>query len=516
MRASRRGPAGVRRASPVARRLLVLVGAALPALLACGGASAPAPPRHVVIVSLDTTRTDHIGAYGSQVRTPRIDELAAEGIVFENADSACTATLPSHTSLFTGTWPAKHGVARNGYRVHPDNLMLPEILKDAGFRTIGVSSAVALSALLGFAQGFDVWDQDPEGFEGHVIANEESRRAAEITDAAIAEIDRVAFERMFLFVHYVDPHRPYDPPEPWRSQNGPVPDGLRGSWEVVKEARLRHRGPGVPLTAADIRNGRREPRDDDVYLARLYAGEVGYLDHQVGRLFDALRERGLYDDSVIVVTADHGETFWEHADAWSHGIAAYQTTVSIPLILRLPGARLAGTRIGALVSNIDVAPTLLALLGLPPAAFAQGRSLLPLLEGAEQPPRPVFSQGPLPAGPLEVGVQRWLNERKTQSVRLGRWKYVRTPYLQLEELYDLETDPQEQRNLLPDPSPEARQQADRLAAELDRFLAAANPFPSEFYPRRRDEGADDADGAARRAMWERLRQLGYVEEGEKP
>jgi arylsulfatase A-like enzyme len=489
------------------------------ALLAAQGCGPPplAPPRHVVIVSLDTLRADHLGTYGSEVPTPNIDAVATEGIVFETADTASTMTLPSHTSLFTGNWPATHGVVRNGWLVHRDNRMLPEVLREVGFRTIGISAAVALSEQLGFPQGFDVWNQDPETFENHVVANEEARRAEQITDAAIAEIDGAPFERVFLFVHYVDPHLPYDPPEPWRSQFGPVPEGLRGSWEVVEQARKRRRSTGdgrrIRLTAEDFRSFRREPFGNDLDLARLYQGEVAYLDHHVGRLLAALRERGILDDAVLVITSDHGETFWEHGDAWSHGLATYQTTVAIPLIVRLPGARLSGTRIEAPVSNVDVAPTLLALLGLPPPGPIEGRSLLPLLQGREAGPRPMFSEGPVPDGSLERTARFWANERKPQSVRIGRWKYVRVPYAQLEELYDLETDPNEERDLLLVPTPEARVRADELAAELDRRLAAAKPLPSEYFPRR--QAGDDPDAAARRAMEERLRALGYVEEAEE-
>ena len=476
------------------------------------------PRPSVVLISLDTLRADHLGTYGSQIRTPNIDGVAAEGIVFETADTASTMTLPSHTSLFTGNWPATHGVVRNGWLVNQENRMLPEVLREAGFRTVGVSAAVALSEQLGFPQGFDVWNQDPETFENHVVANEEARRAEQITDAAIAELDRAPFERLFLFVHYVDPHLPYDPPEPWRSQYGPVPEGLRGSWEVVEKARERRRGTRVRgrmrLTAEEFRSFRREPFGDDLDLARLYAGEVAYLDHHVGRLLEALRERGIVDDAVIAITSDHGETFWEHGDAWSHGLATYQTTVRIPLILRLPGGRLAGTRISAPVSNVDVKPTLLALLRLPPPGPLEGRSLIPLLEGRESAPRPVFSEGPVPDGSLERGVRFWANERKPQSVRIGRWKYVRAPYAELEELYDLDTDPHEQRDLLLEPTPEARARADELAAELDRLLAASKPLPSEYFPRR--QAGDDPDAAARRAMEERLRQLGYVEDAEAP
>ena len=128
--------------------------------LACSEGPTP-PERLVLLISLDTTRADHIGAYGSTVQTPEIDRMAAEGVLFEQVSAACTTTLPSHVSMMTGTWPTRHGVPRNGFTVHPSNLMLPEILKEAGFDTAGFSAAIALSELLDFPQGFDHWDQDP-------------------------------------------------------------------------------------------------------------------------------------------------------------------------------------------------------------------------------------------------------------------------------------------------------------------------------------------------------------------
>jgi arylsulfatase A-like enzyme len=318
------------------------------ALWAC--ASEPEPPQHVVLITLDTTRADHLGAYGSTVSTPHLDALAAESVVFEQAAAACTTTLPSHVSLMSGRWPLFHGVARNGYVVSRENVMLAEILAGAGFRSIGVSAALELSDLVDFSQGFDVWDQDPESYAGHVVANRDARRAEEITDAAISLLDEAGDERLFLFVHYVDPHAPYDPPEPFRSAHGDVPEGLVGDFAEVRRAKRLHRGTaleppnprgGLPNLLDETVTGRTRRRavGNDALLARLYAGEVSYMDHHLGRLLRELRERGLSEDALVIVTADHGETFWEHEDLWSHGLAVYDTNARIPLIVRFPGGR---------------------------------------------------------------------------------------------------------------------------------------------------------------------------------
>ncbi len=465
-------------------------GAALAAWLAlgiqaCGGAP---PARVVVLVSLDTTRADHLGAYGGRALTPELDAFAAEAIVFESAATPATVTLPAHVSMFTGTWQTRHGAPRNGYTVNEANRMLPERLAEAGFRSVGVSAAVALSSLLGFDQGFDVWDQDPERLAGHAVANREARRAEQITDAALEQIAAFEGEPLFLFVHYVDPHLPYDPPEPWRSMYGPVGD-LVGTQEVVA---AYWSGAAAPDRATG-------PDETERALARLYAGEVSYLDHHVGRLFRGLRERGLYDRALIVVTSDHGETFWEHPDRWSHGFSAYETLVHVPLLIRLPGGERGGARVSEVVSLVDLSPTVLEHLGLVRPPDLDGRSLLPLLRGEAFERGPVFSEGPQPRSP-----------RRPRSVRSGRWKYlVRGQHA---ELYDLASDPEETRNLLEtDEVPAGR--AEELAAALEAWQAAASPLPSRYFPREKPR-REDPQARDRRAMWEQLRALGYL--GEEP
>lgn len=481
------------------------------------GATAP----HVIVISLDTTRADHVGAYGSQVRTPALDRVAREGVLFEAASAACTTTLPSHVTLFTGRWPLRHGVVRNGYTVHPDNRMLPEILREAGYRTAGVSAAVALSKLLDFPQGFEVWDQDPETGGGPRAANRAARRADAITDATLAYLDASAKDPrpLFLFVHYVDPHAPYDPPEPYRSMYGPIPPGADGSYAAIERAQRRHRGDdsaaplATDLSRTLIESFRGEPAGEDRWLAQLYAGEVSYLDAEVGRLLEALAARDLYDDALIVVTADHGETFWEHPDTWSHGAAVYETTVRVPLIVRFPQGRHAGVRVATPVSHVDVVPTVLDVLGSS-AGAVDGASLLPLVRGEPFEGAPAFSQAPLAATAREASAARWKNEAKAHSVRLGRWKLVRTPYLGMEELYDLDRDPGERRDLLRDPPPDAMQALPDLRDALGRWMASADPLASEFFPRTKPR--DAAQAAQQREMWERLRALGYVSGDEAP
>lgn len=493
----------------------LLVTSAVLATLGC----TPAPKvSTVVIISLDTTRADHLGSYEGRANTPQLDGFAKQSVVFENVASACTTTLPSHVSWFTGALPIEHGTARNGFLVNDANEMLPEIFAAAGFRTVGVSAAVALSDLLNFPQGFDVWDQDDETLEGHVAANRSARRADAITDAAIAQLDQVQDKPLFLFVHYVDPHSPYDPPEPYRSMYGEVSPSADGSFQGIYQAQRGHRvgDPAVPLTRVSRKILRRAPGrplgyDED--LARLYAGEVSFMDHHVGRLLDALRSRGRFDDALIVVSSDHGETFWEHPDAWSHGVSAYETAASVPLLIRFPAGKDGGTRVDDIVSTIDLFPTVLETAGLTAKRRGQASSLLPKISGEPRgPERPVFSQAPLAQGAIEENTKAWTNERKPLSVRRGKWKLIRTPYLDLEELFDLDADPNEQNNRLKEVTPEIEPVAAELRADLEALLAEARPLASTFFPRSKPAGKDDPQAALRAAMWERLKLLGYASE----
>jgi arylsulfatase A-like enzyme len=388
----------------------------------------------------------------------------------------------------------------NGYTVNKANRMLPEVFQEEGYTTAGFSAAIALSELLNFSQGFDRWDQDPEIFSNHIEANRMARRAGEITDAAIEYLgEGLRPEPFFLFLHYVDPHSPYDPPEPYRSLYGEISAEVIGNEATLRRARDK-----------SARQQGELPREIDLKLASLYAGEVSYTDHEVGRFLRALQETGNYDDALIVITADHGETFWEHSDPWSHGFATYETTVSIPLIVRYPGGAHAGTRVNASVSNIDLMPTLLRFLEIDLPTPIDGEDLSPLLAGGRPDRGASFSQAPLPGGKFEQKARLWKNERKTHSVRMGRWKYTRSPRQKLEELYDLEADPGENENLLKT-SPERVQQPHRkLAAALTKHLASASPLPSRFFPRAGPP--HDPDAAARRTMRKQLKAMGYLSE----
>ena len=480
----------------------------------------------MVLISLDTTRADHLGPFStdSPAPTPALDALAAESIVFEAAQSAATTTLCAHSSLMTGTWPHRHGVVRNGFTLNGANVTLAELLQQAGWDTRAFLGSFALEARFGFDQGFGIFDEAFDVLVGAGGADQNQRSGPAVTAALLRSLDEDPVTgRAFLFAHYFDPHAPYAPPERPRG----VPREVLGDPITVERAvrsgqrrDLGTSGP-VPGLAGTVQGGltkelvqrhRPEPAELDRQLASLYAAEVEALDRTLGDLFEGLRAVGRWERTIVIVTGDHGETFTEHPDRWNHGLGVHQTVAHVPLMIRLPEAHpLAakrGTRVPEPVATIDVLPTLLGLLGVTAPGAVQGIDLTRFLEDEESPPRrPLVTEATQPWQGLEDGARargKWLNWLKPHAVREGRWKYVNAPYLQLEHLYDLESDPGEQRDLLlglnpgAEPAdPEAAAAARRLRAQLLRWFEQADPLPSAFDPTQSEETAA------------RLSQMGY-------
>jgi len=356
-----------------------------------GGLSLPpSPPLNLLLVSVDTLRADAVGAYGGRTAaSPRIDGLAAGGFLLRRAFAPAPLTLPSHASILTGQTPAGHGLHDNlGYRLGPGALTLAEHLKARGLRTAAFVGAFPLDARFGLAQGFDVYDDqygeaDPAG--GFFFTE---RPGDEVAGRAASWIRQNAGTAWFAFVHFFDPHQPYAPPEPYASRFSP----------------------------------------------NLYAGEVAFADACFGRLLDALREAGLESRTVVVLTADHGESLGDHGET-THGYFAYNSTLHVPLIVRAPG-RPGGRQSSAPVGLVDVFPTVCDLLGVPPPPSLDGRSLRPLWEGRTLADRPIYFESLAPN--LNRG---WAPLRGVVS---GNRKYIDLP---LPELYDLGADFSEERNL---------------------------------------------------------------------
>lgn len=342
-----------------------------------GCSSAERPP-NVLLIVLDTLRADRLGAYGStRGLTPFLDELAASGVVFENAYAASSWTSPSIASLFTSRHPVQHGVVGFESVLGEGEATLAESLRALGFTSGGFSANFRIAEALGYGQGFDVW-------RAYLTSPDEREAgpkvpARYVRQQALAWLssvwDREAPRPVFLYVHFMEPHSPYDPPDPVRERIVP-----RASPEEADTANALL----VGLRFGDL-------SDQQVaLLAELYDAEVATLDAELRTLFGELRATGFLEDSIVVVVADHGEEFREHG-MLLHGITLFEPGVRVPLLLVGPGLD-AGRRVAQPVSLLDVAPTLLDLLGAPAQEPFEGRSLLPQVRGQadDVPPRDIL------------------------------------------------------------------------------------------------------------------------------
>ncbi len=437
--------------------------------------------RHVIFISLDTTRADHLGCYANKwIKTPNLDALADESILFTDYMTAASTTLASHTSLLTGKYPQNHGVPRNGFMVNPDNVMLPEILKDAGFHTVGFLGSFALDQRFDFAQGFDHFDQEFDMLVGTRGNDQNQRSAKTVTDAVISYLDQQPLpSNLFLFAHYFDPHAPYAPPGPYDRMYG------YGSGTAATQVE-------DPAAQRAWKNSARTKR-----LGLLYAGEVSYMDTHVGRLLDYLKNKGILDSAILVVTSDHGENLVDaRSRLFHHGWTVYQSEVDAVCMVRLPAGAQGGTKYTSLIGSVDILPTLTSYLSLPIPAGIDGQPLDLLNLRAPTEPRIRFAEA---TKPWDVETDpRWYNVLKSRCARRGSFKYIHTAYRKTEELYDLSTDPYERNNLLTAAATEPIAKiADDLRKSYQAWTASAKPLPTRYDPSQREETI------------RRLKSLGY-------
>jgi arylsulfatase A-like enzyme len=428
-------------------RALLCVGCLTLVASACGeSASGDSDAELVAVVIVDTLRRDALGCYGREgARTPHMDALAAEGVRFEQAISSSGWTLPSVASLLTGTWPSLHKALGKVSRLTPITDDLPvaaEIYQRAGYTTLGFANAAFLSPLLGLDRGFDVFDHR------HAY-NREIRRADATVDSALQEISKHRGKKIFLLVHLFDAHLDYDPPD--------------GFIEPFVGAR---REPEPPLSMQECLGLRREegrgpPSPEDLdYIRGLYQGEVAFVDRALGRLVDGLQELGRWERTTLVLTADHGEEFWEHG-GFEHGHTLYDELVRVPLILRTPRTAAGPVRVvERQVRTIDIMPTLFEHSGVAGTPSFEGLSFLPDLAG--RPPDkvpPAFSQGTL------YGAEKlsWRTERYHLIVDQARQGDETI------ELYDILADPFETHDISRD-EPAARNRMARALASFSTEL----------------------------------------------
>ncbi len=435
------------------------------AIASSGCGREPEPVRSVVLIVVDTLRADHLGTYGHPAATSSaLDRRALQGALFERAFAPSSWTLPSFASLFTGVWPAAHGVGREpgaekDYTALSGQLrVLAEILAERGFETAAIVNNPFLHPGFGLARGFEVYRY----VYGNLL---HQPRASQIAWAGLRWLDERDPSRRFLLVlHFFDPHLSYDP---HASVRGTFTSGYRGSLELP----VGGFGPASNSTWLPP-----DPEDRH-FVSAAYDEEVLFVDRQLERFFAGLEERGLAEETLVVLTADHGEELFDHG-GFEHGHSLYQEILHVPLAVWGPGV-LPG-RIDAPVSLVDVLPTLLEALALPSVPDLDGTSLWPLLVKRQPlPERPIVAEGTL-HGPERRALVRW------------PWKLVEVdggpP-----RLFDLERDPAEEHDLAASES----ERLGTLGEELSRLRARAGSTAS----------APEIDEQIRRD----LSGLGYLE-----
>jgi arylsulfatase A-like enzyme len=330
-------------------------------LAACGRRQAP----NILVVVVDTLRADRLGVYGnSRGLTPFLDELARQGTVFRNAYAPTSWTCPSVASLLTSRYPSQHHVISFASRLSEEEVTMAEALQPLGYVGGGFSANFRLMQSLGYAQGFQQWQTDYQ-HEGEMRADELHRRAFGWLDGAW---QASSGKPGLLYLQYMEPHVPYDPPEPYRS----------------RFARADNNGhDAAALAAMNLKLAAMDwlglNRDDVALLESLYDGEVAAVDAALRQLFAELDTRGFLNDAIVVITADHGEEFREHGGL-THGRTLYNETVRVPLLVLAAGYAAGSSDEN--VSLLDIAPTVLELAGAAPEARFEGRSLVPQLTPA--------------------------------------------------------------------------------------------------------------------------------------
>ncbi len=434
---------------------------------------------HVIIISIDTLRADHLGCYGHPfVKSPNIDAFAKESVVFTNHISAAPTTLASHTSLMTGTYPHTHGAPKNGFVLGDENEMLAEVLAKDGFDCAGVIGAFPLDPVFNFDQGFAHYDAAFTISHEKGIVDQHQRLAAEVTDAALKWLDKrkpreSGRDRLFLFTHYFDVHWPYEAPFEYRRKYGESGSRKKGSMANIELAReMLRQGEQDP-------NRLKQALEFAKAMDNEYAAEISYCDEHVGRLLDGLKDRGIYDKSLIILTSDHGETMHEHRTYFSHGATVYDSEVHTPLIVRFPGQLSAGKRVSRIVSNVDVTPAILHLLNLPRTSRMEGVSFASIVDGELPERSPVFAEATKPWWDEKFhDTSGWVNRKKFQCVRSDTFKYVARDPDRLYGLYELGTDSDEQNNLIDSADPSHVKQLAEFKGLLADWQKRANPIPA--------------------------------------
>ncbi len=424
---------------------------------------------NILLVVVDTLRADHLGFMGYPKPTsPHLDNFATDTIIFSQALAHAPWTSPSVAALLTSQYPGALGFADSKEPARPDDevLYLAEILRNQGYPTTAIVSHTYIGSRLGFDQGFERFEESDARGPDYVSS-------ASVTDKAVHFLEGQGEKPFFLLLHYFDPHFAYQLHEEFNFD--PDYEGDVQSGESY--GKLLQRARNETLS-----------EDDVTFIRALYDSEIRFTDQHLGRLFKHLRDRDLYDDTLIIFTADHGEAFLDRKDRWiGHGKTLFQELIHVPLAIKLPASEGAGTIVNTPVGLIDVVPTLLELFDIPlPNRHRFEGSVLPLndLDVLSQlPPTPVFSE--------TLARNRWL-----QSVVEGQWKLILNRETQKLRLFDLAADPLETTNL-----------ADREPATTRRLMGALRSWSASVDERRQGAGSPASFTTEEE---DRLRALGYL------
>jgi len=401
---------------------------------------------NIILISIDALRADHLSCYGYHRNTsPNIDRLASQGVLFKNAFSQATWTLPSHASIFFSQYVWRHKVDNRNKRLVNSFATLAEILKDRNYATCAFVGGGLLSARFGFFnQGFEIYDDGSPRRRKHY-------KISSYINKLLSWLESVRNRKFFLFIHTYDVHSPYNPPAPY--------------FDLYTK-------------------GRCEGELD--YIMAVYDGGINYVDDQLGKIFEKLDQLGIDDNTIIIITADHGEAFREHGRL-GHGHKPYIEIAHVPLIMKGPGIPRNRTYENY-VQHIDIVPTILEILNIPQRKEMQGRSILPLMKICE-----------IQKCPKTYSWGRDRNRRPqrpfSMSLRTKEWTYIMNQE-GLDELYDRINDPKEQKNLIK----KRPLIAQKLKEELEDFIAlTSEPKPQVAEKVRIDE-----------ELKEQLKSLGYL------
>ena len=458
--------------------------------------TAAAPGPNIILITLDTTRADHLGCYGYGPKTsPFLDSLAAKGTLYEDAYTTATWTLPAHTSLFTGMMPTVHGVGYSNFFVSPSLQTLAELLRDKGYTTGGFIGGPFLISDFNINQGFEYYDEqlDPHStlkrlalfraasmaLRSNLWNTDGQRRADEINGQLFPYLDWLKGRgSFFLFVNYFDPHEPYDPPAIARRELG-IQTSMSGhirQYFIDKSTGVARHRDGTLMTAEEFRQ-----------LQSLYDGEIRFLDDQLSLLWRKLESNGLLENTIVILTGDHGESIGEH-QFLDHGHTLYQEQVRIPMIVLGPDRWDGGHRFSAPVEITDIFPTVLRFAGITPPEGIQGRTLRTLLD------KDMFVRTVLAELDADPHPRYKAFNRSLRMILQARTKLLE-PSAGPPELYDLIQDPGELNNAASGKA----EAADQLRRQMNDHFRVFGTM--------RHQGKGEMDPETR----EKLKALGYIE-----